>query len=247
MLKCRRKSAKMERKSTVKRVKLRAIAWCASLLLPISVARSAPPLVSMPNGFQAKATPTVIDQSNYLLGPFDKVTVTVFGQKDLSVEKTQIDAGGSIVLPLIGVVSAGGKTASQLSEVVETKLGERYLVSPHVSVLIDEAVSQRVTVSGAVVEPGVFNLKGKTTLMQAVAMAKGPDNKLANLHHVAVFRDVDGKNARALFDLTAIEAGKTPDPELRGGDSIIVEGSSGKAFWRELVTALPAMGVFAYF
>jgi polysaccharide export outer membrane protein len=212
---------------------------------------AAPPAAAPPTpagSFRVAAgdeIPTSV-QPDYLLGPFDKVSVTVFGQKELSVEKTQIDSGGNIVLPLVGVMSAGGKTASQVSHDIEEKLS-KYLVQPHVSVLIDEAVSQRLTVSGAVTEPGVFNLKGRTTLMQAVAMAKGPDNKFANLRHVAVFRQMAGHNARAIFDLKAIEAGHSPDPEVFGGDSVIVEGSNAKSFWRELVAALPGLGVFAYF
>jgi polysaccharide export outer membrane protein len=231
----------MERKFLIRVVALGVVVAALS-----GLAFAAPP--PGPGGFNASgpAAPTTV-QPDYLLGPFDKVSVTVFGQTDLSVKQTQIDAGGNVVLPLIGVVSAGGKTASQLSSQIEQMLGEKYLVSPHVSVLIDEAVSQRVTVTGAVVEPGVFNLKGRTSLMQAVAMAKGPDNKVANLRHVAVFREVEGRNARALFDLKAIEAGTNPDPEVFGGDSIIVESSEAKSFWREIIGALPALGVFAYF
>lgn len=185
--------------------------------------------------------------TDYLLGPFDKISVHVFGDDKLSVDKTQIDAGGQIVMPLIGPVTAGGKTASQLSIDIANKLGEKYLQSPQVSVQIDEAVSQRVTVSGAVVESGIYSLKGPTTLNQALALAKGPDMKVANLKHVAIFRQIDGKSARAVFDLEAIREGKAADPEVYGGDSIIVQGSGAKQFWREFIQALPAFSVFAYF
>jgi polysaccharide export outer membrane protein len=217
-----------------------------SLVFSASAAQAAPPPEA---GFSPLTAPTLHQdsQADYRLGPLDKISVNVYGQEKLSVEKIQIDAGGQIVLPLIGVVNAGGLTAAQLSKDIAAKLGDKYLESPQVSVLIEDAVSQRVTVTGAVVESGVFSLKGPTTLMQAVAMAKGPDNKLANTRHVAIFRQINGRNARAVFDLKAIGAGQAQDPEVIGGDSIIVEGSSGKAFWHELVTALPGLAVFAYF
>jgi polysaccharide export outer membrane protein len=186
-------------------------------------------------------------EPDYKLGPFDKISVRVFGEDKLSADKIQIDASGLVSLPLIGAVVAGGRTAAELSNEIAEKLGDKYLQSPHVSVVIDEAVSQRVTVSGAVVESGVYTLRGRTTLNQAISMAKGPDMKLAKLTHVAIFRDVEGKSARAIFDLNAIREGKAPDPEIYGGDSIIVEGSNAKTFWHELIATLPALGVFAYF
>jgi polysaccharide export outer membrane protein len=186
-------------------------------------------------------------RSDYQLGPFDKISVVVYGQEKLSAMKIQIDAGGQVVLPLIGVVTAGGKTAGELSTEVAERLGDKYLEAPQVSVVIEDAVSQRITVTGAVTEAGVFSLKGPTTLLQAVAMAKGVDVKSANTKHVAIFRQIDGRNERAVFDLKAISLGQAQDPQVLSGDSVVVEGSEGKQFWHELVTALPAIGVFAYF
>jgi polysaccharide export outer membrane protein len=222
------------------------IALAGSIIMGSGVAFAAPPAS---DGFSPLTAPALPQdtQAQYHLGPFDKITVKVYGQDKLGVEKVQIDASGEVVLPLIGAVTAGGLTAAQLSREIAARLGDKYLESPQVSVLIEDAVSQRITVTGAVIESGVFNLKGPTTLMQAVAMAKGPDNKTANTRHVAIFRQINGHNARAVFDLKAINAGQAQDPEVVGGDSIIVEGSDGKTFWHELVAALPGLAIFAYF
>ena len=218
---------------------------CIAIILSLtaSVAGAAPPTAQIPTGgFQTgSAAP---DQ--YLLGPFDKITVKVFEDEKLGADKIEVDGAGKIVLPMIGQIQAGGKSPSDLAGDIQTALG-KYLQSPHVTVLMNESVSQRVTVNGAVTEAGIYPLKGHTTLLEAIALAKGPDMKAANLRHVAVFRTIDGKNARALFDLKAIQAGTAQDPEIYGGDSIVVEGSTGKEFWHELVQALPALAVFAYF
>jgi polysaccharide export outer membrane protein len=183
---------------------------------------------------------------NYRLGPLDKISVNVFGQDKLSVEKVEVDASGLVVLPLIGTVQVGGRTAQEVSTEVASRLGD-YLQSPHVAVTIEEAVSQRVTVTGAVVESGIYSLKGPTSLLQAVSMAKGPDQKVADLKQVAVFRVIDGQRNAAIFDLDAIRKGKGNDPEILGGDIIVVPTSASKSAWRELVAAMPGFGIFALF
>jgi polysaccharide export outer membrane protein len=194
----------------------------------------------------AIAVPGAVEGS-YLLGPLDKISVAVVGEPDLSVSEIEVDAAGQIVLPVIGLIEAGGKTTQQLSADIATKLGKEYLRHPQVSVLIKEAVSQRVTVSGAVNEAGVFALRGPTTLMQAVAMAKGVDIHIANARRVAIFRTVNQQRTGAYFDFKSIETGKAQDPAIYGGDIIVVEGSQGKQFWRELVNTLPGLGVFGRF
>jgi polysaccharide export outer membrane protein len=183
---------------------------------------------------------------DYRIGPFDKLTINVFQVEDLTLDEVQVDASGQILLPLIGSVAAGGKSTRELSKEIAAKLAERYLQNPQVSVLVKEAASQKVAVEGAVVEAGVFQLKGRTSLLQAVAMAKGP-NPNANLKHVSVFRDVDGQRMAAVFNLKDIRRGKAPDPQILGNDVVVVSSSPIKGGLREVVRSLPALGIFAVF
>ncbi|HYD44956.1 MAG TPA: polysaccharide biosynthesis/export family protein [Phenylobacterium sp.] len=183
---------------------------------------------------------------DYRIGPFDKLTINVFQVKDLTLDEVQVDASGQILLPLIGQVAAGGKSTRELSKEIAGKLAERYLQNPQVSVLVKEAASQKVAVEGAVMEAGVFQLKGRTSLLQAVAMAKGPHPN-ADLKRVAVFRDVDGQRMAAVFNLKAIRKGKAEDPQILGNDVVVVNSSALKGGIRELVRSLPALGIFAVF
>lgn len=205
----------------------------AGLVTPVLAATPAAPV---PSNMSTAA-------AEYRIGPLDILDINVFQVKDLTLEKVQVDATGQILLPLIGKITAGGKTTAELSAEIASKLQEKYLQAPQVSVLVVEAASQKVTVDGAVVEAGVFELKGRTTLLQAVAMAKGPARN-ANLHRVVVFRQIDGRRNAALFDLGAIRKGQADDPEIRGDDVIVVDSSALKGFWREAIGALPAMAVF---
>ncbi len=106
-----------------------------------------------------------------------------------------------------------------------------------------EANSQRVTVSGAVKDPGMVSLTGPTTLLQTVAMAGGliPE---ATPHGVLVFRTVGQQRMAAKFDLADISAGKAKDPMLHGGDIVVVDQSGLRSAWTNIRSAIPVAGLF---
>jgi polysaccharide export outer membrane protein len=190
----------------------------------------------------AVASPSPTD---YRIGPLDKLDIVVFQVKDLSAENLRVDASGQILLPLIGAVEARGKTTTELSAEIARRLGERYLQSPQVSVTVAEAASQKVSVEGAVNDAGVFELKGRTSLLEAVARAKGV-SKAANSHRVAIVRNLDGSPHAATFDLAAISAGRARDPEVIANDVVIVDTSRSKSFWHGVVEVIPAFYLFTF-
>jgi polysaccharide export outer membrane protein len=210
-----------------------------ALLLPAAALSGDGPASGAP-GAVAPASST-----EYRIGPLDKLNIVVFEVKDFSLENLQVDASGQVLLPLIGAVQAKGKTAAELSGEIAGRLQERYLQSPQVSVTVAEAASQKVTVEGAVNDAGVFELKGRTSLLEAVARAKGV-SKAANSHRVAIVRDVDGTPHAATFDLVAIGAGKARDPEVLANDVVIVDTSRSKSFWHGMVEVFPAFYLFTF-
>lgn len=183
----------------------------------------------------------------YRIAPLDKIDITVFQVKDLTVEDVQVDSSGRILLPLIGTVMASGRTATQLADDIADQLRGRFLQAPQVSVRVREAANQKVTVDGAVVQPGVYQITTSTTLLQAVAMARGPDKEYANLKRVLVFRTVDGTRQAAVFNLQDIRSGKAPDPTIFANDVIVVDGSNIKGAWREFLRSLPGLAFFRPF
>ena len=86
-------------------------------------------------------------------------------------------------------------------------------------------------------------VNGPTTLLQAIAMAKGISQD-ANAHRVAVFRQIEGKRMAAAFDLYSIRKGQMEDPEVFSGDIIVVDGSRVKALQNQILMALPVVGIF---
>lgn len=185
-------------------------------------------------------------QADYRLGAGDKLNVRVFQVPDLSFDNLVVDTSGNIQMPLIGVVQAAGLTAGELSAEVGRQLASRYLRDPQVTVTVSEAASQKITVDGAVTRPGVYEMRGSTTLLQAVAMAEGP-SRVADLSKVAVFRTIDGRRSVALFDLAAIRQGRADDPAVLGNDVIVVDTSNLSMAMREVVGAIPVLSVFRFF
>jgi polysaccharide export outer membrane protein len=168
--------------------------------------------------------------------------VSVFQVPDLS-KTVQVTSNGEITLPLIGTVQAGGKTIAELTADITKKYGASYLQSPQVSVLVRDALSQRITVEGAVTKPGVYPTSGPTTLLQTIAIAGGL-TEIADAHGVVVFRQVAGKRHAAKFDFAAIRAGTADDPTLQGGDTVVVDDSGLKTTMRNIRQAIPVFGLF---
>ena len=150
----------------------------------------------------------------------------------------QVAESGTINLPLLGEVQAAGKTAQDVERDLAKKLGAKYLQSPQVTVYVKEYNSQRVTVEGAVKKPGVYPLRGKTSLMQMIAMSGGLD-LASDTSNVVIFRSVDGKRFAAKFDIDQIRSGKAEDPVMKQGDLVVANASAIKAVWQDVLKALP--------
>ncbi|WP_049758162.1 polysaccharide biosynthesis/export family protein [Phenylobacterium zucineum] len=183
--------------------------------------------------------------ADYRIGAQDVLEVNVFGIEELKRE-VQVNAGGKVILPLVGELQAGGRTPGEFSEDVEAALKAKYMKDPQVIVTVKNAQSQRVTIDGAVNKPGVYPLSGPTTLLQAVSLGGGPDQKLANVKKVAVFRQVGGKRHAATFNLNDIREGKTEDPQIYGNDIVVVDTSSGNRFIQNFQGVFPLLGFLAW-
>ncbi|ADM10320.1 xanthan biosynthesis polysaccharide export protein GumB [Parvularcula bermudensis HTCC2503] len=198
--------------------------------------------------FTAGTAPTrleSLDTSYFELAPADRLDITVFGVRDLSGEY-QVNFDGTIKFPLIGTIDASEKTSSELASTIEDALRGRYLTDPQVSVTMIESLGRRITVDGSVERPGIYPIIGRTTLLQAVALAGGPSDG-ANPKKVLIFREIDGRRAGAAFNLNEIRSGEAEDPRVYGSDVIVMDGSEARARYGDLVRAAPILGLFRFF
>lgn len=177
---------------------------------------------------------------NYRIGTQDVLEIVVFKVPDLS-RTIQVGDSGSINLPLVGEIPAVGRTAQELERDLTKRLDAKYLNKPQVNVYIREFNSQRVTVSGAVKQPGIVALRGRTTLMQALSMTQGIDRDYAS-NIVTLLRNNGGQRRDIQIDVDAVTSGQAPDVELQAGDVIVVPTSGTKVAFQNFLKLAPVAG-----
>ena len=175
----------------------------------------------------------------YLIGPFDRLKVDVFGVPELSTAEIQADASGRISVPLAGEIEAAGKSPGEVAAVIEDRL-LRYIRQPEVAVNLLETVSQVVTVDGEVRKPGLYPVMGQMTLMRAVARAEGL-SEMARPTEVVIFRSVEGQKYAGLYDLRAIRRGVYEDPEVFANDVVVVGHSAKRQLFKDTLAIVPAL------
>lgn len=221
--------------------------WCAvpAMLLAFAAAPATVAQVGASAGVPTSvpAVDSTEPRATAPIGPLDRLEVTVFREPELSVADVPVDESGRIMLPLIGEFSAAGKSTQSLATEISQRL-RQYLQNPEVAVRVKQAASKRITVAGSVMEPGVFPVEGRVTLLQAIALARGP-SQVADLDTTLIFRTQNGQKTVAKFDIGAIAKGKAEDPEVLPGDTIAIGSSGLKTAWRDILITLRSFNVFA--
>jgi len=174
------------------------------------------------------------------IGSKDTLAVEVFDVPALS-QTSQVDNAGFIEMPLIGQVQAAGRTPNELAADITKALRAKYMKNPIVTVTVKDSASKKVTVEGSVNQPGLYDIGPTTTLMQAVAMAHGPD-QVADIHRVAIIRTGADGRSTSVYDLDDIRDGKAADPLVRPNDEVVVDTSGSRKFVRDFGSVFSLLG-----
>jgi polysaccharide export outer membrane protein len=161
----------------------------------------------------------IADSSQYVIGPEDTLYVHVWKEETLS-RTVPVRIDGKISLPLIDEIQAAGLTPLQLKENLIKRFRD-FVDIPNVSVIVMEANSFKVFVSGQVKTPGVVRLRSETSILQLIPMVGGFTD-WANEKKVLVIRKEGGQEKRITINYKRIVSGKDPNFILRSGDTIIV-------------------------
>ena len=179
----------------------------------------------------------------YCIQPNDLLRIQLYEDKIID-QRVRVEQDGTISMPLVGVIEVGGHGAHEVELKIAAAYHKKYILDPHVSVFIEEKNANRFTVTGAVTQPGLFEIKGQfETLQQAVAEAKGV-SQIASIGNVVIFRVINGKKMMARFDLDAIEKGKIPDPTIQAGDIVVVIRSNARAILKTIIEMTPFVMVW---
>ncbi|MFM2151784.1 MAG: hypothetical protein RL199_219 [Pseudomonadota bacterium] len=153
----------------------------------------------------------------FRLGREDVVEVSVYRDPELT-RTVPIRPDGRISLPLVGEIAADGLTPEELRTTVVERLGA-FVQSPAVvSVIVREVNSARFFVVGEVGRPGSYPLRGRVSLLQALALAGG-FGEFSAREDVTVVRAADARR------LTVTWTDMTASPRqlwLHPGDTVVV-------------------------
>jgi polysaccharide biosynthesis/export protein len=135
----------------------------------------------------------------YKIGPKDLLEIAVFELPELN-QTVRVSEDGSISLPLLGQVVIEGMAKDSVEKKLASLLEEKYLKKARVTVFIREYQSQRVAVIGAVGTPGMYELIGRTTVLQLISKAGGLTDRASN--EMFVLREArNGVRERIAIDL----------------------------------------------
>jgi len=175
----------------------------------------------------------------------DVLDIRVFGLEELSGIFVVGD-GGDIYMPLLGKVSAAGKTREQLQSTLISEYSESYLNNPAITVRIEERELGKIVVDGAVREPGVFEVPQTLSMTEAIALAKGT-TPTANPNEVFLIRDFDGRRKVLPVDLASARIATGPDPDVVPGDVIFVGDSLGRRLFDDFLKTVPLLNTAIIF
>lgn len=197
------------------------MAWSSRVLLIVVLVSSlAGALGCSKRGVQAtEVPPPATDDTT--LGPGDVFGVRVYGEEELSGSH-QVAPDGTIDFPLLGAVEVSGLEPPAVADEIQRLLKERDLLrDPHVSVYVEEYASKRVSVVGAVANPGTFALQPGMTVVQAISMAGG-FSSLADRDATVVNRRIGGETVRYRVPVAKVTRGQAEDIEVAAGDVVFV-------------------------
>ena len=162
-----------------------------------------------------------IDPSDYLLGAGDLLQVTVFESEKLNA-KVRVSSRGHITLPLLGQVMVKGLTAREAEIKIEKHYRVKYIKDPHVTVFVEEHMSQRVTLVGQFKQPGTYEYPSRQTLLDVMALAGGLTDKAGNMIQVRRHEARPGEPNVLVIDLDQLmKEGRTDlNVDINGGDII---------------------------
>jgi polysaccharide export outer membrane protein len=163
-----------------------------------------------------------LDRSlKYTIQPMDKIRVMVWREPELTGDYL-VRLDGQVTVPLLGDIPAAGRAPAQLSLELREKM-QTFLERPVVAVAVVEANSARFFVIGQVGRSGVYPMFGRTTILQALALAGG-FREFAKRDRIVIIRQTSGQMISIPFNYKSLEGGKNLEQNiaLEPGDTVVV-------------------------
>jgi len=148
-------------------------------------------------------------QDHYILGPGDKIEISVYGEDDLSMTAL-LGNNGIVSYPFLGELKISGLSVKALEKLIADGLKGDYLIHPNVYVHVLEY--RPFYIHGEVKQPGSYPYQPGLTINQAIAIAGGLTER-ASTDKIFLFKEQD-KEKQLKVNLNA---------QVNAGDTITIE------------------------
>ncbi len=207
-----------------------------ALAMPVSAQTAAGRTAATAPAQAADASAPTTADTGYILGTGDVIEVTVVGREDYKA-RVRVQTDGTVALPLIGSLTATGKTTLQLSaEIVKALKAGGYYEKPVISVEIASYSSRYVTVLGEVGSPGLVPIDRAYRVSEILARVGGAKPSAAD---DVTLRRATGEELN-LPIVTLATGGAKDDPYVNPGDKLFL--ASAKTFY--IYGSVAAPGVY---
>ena len=195
---------------------LAAVAVAAMLGVPAGCSADAPPPLP----------PASVATQPYVIGPGDRLSMFVYANPQISVSDIPVRPDGRIALPLIQDIVAAGRTPTELSADVASRLG-KYVKDPNVTVLVRDFVGpfdRQIRVIGEAADPQAIAYREHMTLLDVMIQTKGLTRFAAGNRAVIIRRTPDGKQVSYPVHIADLIKGGDirQNVEMQPGDTLII-------------------------
>lgn len=201
----------------------------AAALVALGLAACAGTVREQPSAEQLD-TGAVQSQAEYVIGPRDKLRISVWREDALTLPEVEVRLDGKISMPLIDDVQAAGLTPLQLKQELTERLKE-FVAAPQVTVIVTEVGSKLVYILGEVNREGPIGMQPNMRILDAISLSGGL-NPFAGKSRIKVIRSQGPTPAEFNFDYDAYIDGEdlAQNILLLPGDTIIVPEE--RPFWQ---------------
>lgn len=161
--------------------------------------------------------------ARYKIAPGDSFDITFDLSPEFNQTGVSVQPDGFVTLHGVGDIKVQGQTVPQLTETLRKTYG-KILNDPAISVVLKDFQRPYFIADGQVSRPGKYELRGDTTLTEAIAMAGG-FLETAKHSQVVLYRRVDDNWSSAqIVDVKKMETSHSlrEDPFLHPGDMLFV-------------------------
>jgi len=160
----------------------------------------------------------------YRLQPGDDIEIK-FEYVSERNDRQIVGPDGRIVMPLVGVVTAEGRSVTQLARELEQRYAPQ-MRDPRITVILRATSGFKVFVGGDVGQPGAVTLTGRVGAMEAIVLAGGFRDTARLSEVVLIRRGPDNRPMLRTLDMRAFLSYGAMDVPLMPYDIVYVPRSA---------------------